>query len=102
MQGFSNVFAIGNAVTGRGNIRESKKHGELMTNRIIADHMEKGDIFEEWLVNYNENIKSKVQEQIAEIELEIHSKKIMPDYIIQSILERSKALQEKSGFKTIG
>jgi len=100
VQGFSNVFAIGNAVTGRGNIRESKKHGELMTNRIIDDHMEKGDIFEEWLVNYNENIKRKVQEQIAEIELEIHSKKIMPDHIIQSILERSKALQEKSGFKT--
>jgi len=100
VQGFTNVFAIGNAVTGRGNIRESKKHGELMTNKIIDDHIETDDIFENWLIHYNENLKEKIKEQLAEIELEIKSKKIMPDHIIQGILERSKDLQEKVGFKT--
>ncbi len=100
VQGFTNVFAIGNAVTGRGNIRESKKHGELMTNKIIDDHMETDDIFENWLIHYNENLKENIKEQLAEIELEIKSKKIMPNHIIQGILEKSKDLQEKAGYKT--
>lgn len=98
--GFSNVFAIGNAVTGRGNIQESKSHGNLMTNKIIDEHLEQEDLFEEWLINYNENLKSIVQEQIEEIDKEIKSKKIMPDEVIENILKKTKSLQQKSGFTT--
>ncbi len=98
--GFSNVFAIGNAVTGRGNIQESKSHGNLMTNKIIDDHLEQEDLFEEWLVNYNENLKNLVQEQIEEINKEIESKKIMPDKVIENILNKTKSLQEKIGYTT--
>ena len=96
--GFSNVFAIGNAVTGRGNIQESKSHGNLMTNKIIDHHLEQDDLFEEWLINYNENLKSVVQVQIEEIDKEIKSKKIMPDDIIEGILNKTKALQKKIGY----
>lgn len=98
--GFSNVFAIGNAVTGRGNIQESKSHGNLMTNKIIDDHLEQEDLFEEWLVNYNENLKSLVQEQIEEIDKEIKSKKIMPDKVIENILNKTKSLQDKISYTT--
>jgi len=34
--GYSNVYALGNAVTGRGNIKESMKHGEMVAQRITA------------------------------------------------------------------
>ena len=98
VHGFSNVFAIGNAVTGRGNIQESKAHGNMMTNKIIDHHLEQDDLFEEWLVNYNENLKSVVQEQIEEIDKEIRSKEIMPDEVIEGILEKSSVLQEKVGY----
>jgi len=98
VHGFSNVFAIGNAVTGRGNIQESKKHGRTMTNKIIDDHLQQDDFFEEWLLNYNENIKNRVQDQIDEIELEIRSKEIMPDHVIQNILDRTGSLQKEVGF----
>jgi ferredoxin--NADP+ reductase len=100
VKGFTNVFAIGNAVTGRGNIQESKAHGTMMTNKIIDHHLEKEDLFEEWLVNYNENLKSVVQEQIEEIDKEIKSKEIMPDEIIEGILDKSEALQKKLGYTT--
>jgi len=100
VKGFTNVFAIGNAVTGRGNIQESKAHGTMMTNKIIDHHLEKEDLFEEWLVNYNENLKSVVQEQIEEIDKEIKSKEIMPDEIIEGILDKSAALQKKIGYTT--
>ncbi len=100
VDGFTNVFAIGNAVTGRGNIQESKKHGTLMTNKIIDQHIQEDDIFEEWLVNYNERIKSEVRQKIEEIETEIRSKKIMPNIVIENILIKTKTLQKKVGYTT--
>ena len=100
VSGFTNVFAIGNAVTGKGNIRESKKHGADMTNKIINEHLLKEDAIEIWLKNYNENIRSEVQEQMDEIEAEIQSKKIMPDIVIDNILSKTKKLQEKIGYKS--
>ena len=100
VKGFTNVFAIGNAVTGRGNIQDSKAHGTMMTNKIIDHHLEKDDLFEEWLVNYNENLKTVVQEQIEEIDKEIRSKEIMPDEVIEGILDKTEALHKKIGFTT--
>lgn len=100
VDGFSNVFAIGNAVTGRGNIRESKKHGTQMTNKIIDNHLTKDKFFEIWLTNYNNSIKLEVQAQMDDIEMEIQSKKIMPNKVIDMILNKTKTLQEKVGYKT--
>ncbi len=98
VDGFPNVFAIGNAVTGKGNIRESKKHGVLMTNKIIDDHMKTSDFFEEWLSVYNEGIEEDVMEQVCEIENEILAKDSMSDSVFQNISDRTKAYQEKVGY----
>ncbi|MBT8260872.1 MAG: FAD-dependent oxidoreductase, partial [Bacteroidia bacterium] len=57
--GYNNVFAVGNAVTGRGNIQESKQHGKQITKQIIDDHLTE-DAFEKWLVNLNDTIKTNV------------------------------------------
>jgi NADPH-dependent glutamate synthase beta subunit-like oxidoreductase len=40
IRGYENVFAIGNAVTGRGNINESLKHGKDVSERILAEYIE--------------------------------------------------------------
>lgn len=98
--GFSNVFAVGNAVTGKGNIQESKVHGASMTKKIIDEHLEQDDLFEEWLVNLNTAIKNKVGQQMDEIDMEIKSKKVMPDEIIENILHKTKELQQKVGYTT--
>lgn len=97
--GFDNVFAVGNAVTGRGNIQESKQHGMQMTRRIIDNHLTE-DAFEEWLTNLNDSIKSGVSDRIDSIINEIGNREIQPDDIIQSILDKTKSLNDKHGYIT--
>ena len=96
--GFDNVFAIGNAVTGRGNIQESKKHGHQMTEKIIDKHLTE-EAFEEWLINHNEQIRSKVVDQLDSIVKEISVAKIQPESIIQEIINKTNAIHDKIGFK---
>jgi len=100
VSGFSNVFAIGNAVTGKGNIQDSKSHGSLMTNKIIDEHLQSDDFLEEWLQNINSNLKNEVKEQIEAIDDAIKSQKIMPDHLIENILNRTEELQKKVDYAT--
>ncbi|KAA3608497.1 MAG: hypothetical protein D8M58_19680 [Calditrichaeota bacterium] len=39
LKGFENVFALGNAITGKGNIKESQKHGRNVSESIIRDYL---------------------------------------------------------------
>jgi NADPH-dependent glutamate synthase beta subunit-like oxidoreductase len=39
IRGFHNVFALGNAVTGRGNIRESMEHGRAVSTAIARNYL---------------------------------------------------------------
>ena len=97
--GFDNVFAVGNAVTGKGNIQESKQHGKQMTKKIIDVHLT-DDAFEEWLTNLNDSIKSGVNKRIESIISEIGNRKIQPDDIIQNIIDRTKLLNDKHNYVT--
>ncbi len=97
--GFDNVFAIGNAVTGRGNIQESKQHGQQITRRIIDVHLT-DDALEEWLNNMNRSIKTKVVENINSIIEEIGTKEIQPENIIKNILDKTQAINDKNGYTT--
>ncbi|MBT8394370.1 MAG: FAD-dependent oxidoreductase [Bacteroidia bacterium] len=97
--GYDNVFAVGNAVTGRGNIQESKQHGQKITRRIIDEHLT-DDALESWLKKINNSIKETVSQNVESIIEEIRSKDIQPDKIIQSILEKTKDLNDKNGYTT--
>ena len=98
VDGFDNVFAIGNAVTGRGNIQESKKHGKQMTEKIIDKHLTE-EAFESWLEDHNNNIRSEVSKQLESIVYEIKNTKIQSDDIIQKILTKTNTIHKKIGFK---
>ena len=97
--GYDNVFAIGNAITGRGNIQDSKQHGKKMTMKIIDKHLT-DDAFEKWLVNLNESIKNDVAQNIDSIIDKIKNRDILPDDIIQRIIDKTQELNEKHGFKS--
>ncbi len=45
IKGFDNVFALGNAVTGRGNIKESMEHGRQVSQAVVTKYFspENGD-----------------------------------------------------------
>ncbi len=95
--GFENVFAIGNAVTGRGNIQESKQHGKQMTKKIIDKHLTK-DAFEIWLTNLNDTIKGNVNKQINGIVKELSGLDIQSESIIQGILDKTGEIHSKIRF----
>jgi len=40
IKGFNNVFALGNAVTGRGNIKESYQHGQDMSQQMMDNYLD--------------------------------------------------------------
>ena len=95
--GFNNVFAVGNAVTGRGNIQESKQHGQKITRRIIDEHLT-DDALEAWLSNINNSIKENVSQNVDSIIEEISSQEIQPENIIQNILTKTKAINDRNGY----
>lgn len=97
--GLDYVFAIGNAVTGRGNIQESKQHGKQMTEIIMDKHLT-DDAFEKWLMAQNKQIKSKVNKQINAIAKEIKAQKIKPSALIQKILNKTSNIHKKINYST--
>ena len=95
--GYGNVFAIGNAVTGKGNILDSKKHGKQMTELIIDKHLTE-DAFEKWLVNHNNQIREDVDKQLDSIIKEISELSIQPESILQEIIDKTDEIHKKNNY----
>ncbi len=97
--GYDNVFAVGNAVTGRGNIQESKQHGRKMTSKIITEHLSE-DALDEWLTNQNEAIHERVQSQVEGIVYEVQ-KQPAPDIEIQENIDNKVSeIYKTMGFRS--
>jgi len=95
INGFDNVFAIGNAVTGKGNINESIKHGREISAEIMDGYLKwRQEDYENW----HRQTAVKVYRDIARIIEVIEKRKFMPDEAIQEIMDKTKTLQEKAGF----
>lgn len=67
IKGFPHVFAIGNAVTGRGNINESLKHSREVTSKILdqlieSDEKRFDDAFQRAALNATDKVKSIVDD----------------------------------------
>lgn len=95
--GYSNVFAVGNAVTGKGNIQDSKQHGKQMTEKIISLHLTE-DALEDWLVSYNNEIASKVKKNVDSIINELENIKIPSEKVISEMESKIFNLQKKVGY----
>ena len=100
VEGYDNVFAIGNVVTGRGNILESKKHGRKITEAIIDQHFneETSDPMIEKYDTLFRQIEADADQKLGNIVKGINDKPIEPDDKINEILSRTEALQKKVGY----
>jgi len=101
VEGYHNVFAVGNVVTGRGNILESRKHGRQITDRIIDEHLEPLSQTDPMSAKYEDlfrNIESDVEKKIGNIEAALSEEKVHSDDEINYILTKTKELQERAGF----
>ncbi len=95
IEGFDNVFAIGNAVTGKGNINESIKHSREVSGEIIENIL---DWQQEDYENWHRSTAVKVKKDISEIIRAVEHSKFLSDDVIDSIINKTKMLQKKSGY----
>jgi len=101
VEGFDNVFAVGNVVTGRGNILESRKHGRQITDNIIDEHLEpigNRDAMTEQYKELFRGIESDVAMKMKPINASLAEVKPHSSEDIDSILKRTKELQERAGY----
>jgi NADPH-dependent glutamate synthase beta subunit-like oxidoreductase len=95
IEGFDNVFAIGNAVTGRGNINESVKHGRDITEDIVNNYLNRQkEEYEAW----HRNTTKKVDKDISNIMEVIKTKDSVPQKTAHKIHRKITELQLKSGY----
>ena len=95
LEGYDNVFALGNAVTGRGNIVESQKHSKSVSLALMDEHLHwQEEDYQAWL----RGTESGIQQQLNVIVDRIERKKFMPEEVIQDILRKTKVLQNKVGY----
>ena len=98
--GYDNVFAIGNAVTGKGNIKTAKDHGSMVTQKLLDEYLQKNtQALDMELEAYNEEIRKKTDAKIAEIFKQLFDKDVPDDMTVDHIWEVSKAYQDRVGYK---
>ena len=95
LKGFQNVFAIGNAVTGRGNIKESQLHGRQVSLQVMED------FFALEMKDYKQLFKqatSDTDRKAVRISEHLKSHHPLPADLVNMILKRVRALQTKRGY----
>ncbi|MDA0195076.1 MAG: FAD-dependent oxidoreductase [Bacteroidetes bacterium] len=95
LEGFKNVYLLGNAVTGRGNIKDSLDHGREISLEIMNNELNwQEEDYDKWLRGTEDNIA----EQVDHIGEQIKREEFMPEEVIQGIHKKIAALQQKTGY----
>lgn len=95
LEGFENVFALGNAVTGRGNIKESMMHGKEIALDVMDQYLDwQEEDYENWL----RTSENQVESQVANIAATIERQRYLSPEVLQSILNRIESLQQAAGY----
>ncbi len=98
--GYNNVFAIGNAVTGKGNIKTAKDHGSLVTQALLDNYLQKNtQAFDMELEAYNEEVRKKTDRKITDIFNNLFNQEAPDEITIDHIWEVSKKYQDRVGYK---
>lgn len=93
---FDNVFALGNAVTGRGNIQASRVHGRQVSDWVMDNFLEwRPKDFEEYARAVEERTAAAV-ERIVEFARE---KQLRTPEQIEAILANARRCQRKVGYE---
>lgn len=82
IDGYDNVFAVGNAVTGQGNINESLKHGRDLSKRIMNENL---NWQEEDFQDYLRLKESAIENQVGRIAERFKENKLLDSDKIDEI-----------------
>ena len=95
MDGLDGVFAVGNAVTGKGNILVSARHGKLVSQHMLESYLlGTGSGYEEVLTDAAAEARSRVR-AVAE---RLAGQPPLPAERVTDILSRVKAFQARIGY----
>jgi len=95
IEGYENVFALGNAVTGKGNIIESLKHGRELSQRVMDNYL---DWQEEDYQDYLRQTESNIEDKVNAIAENFKDKNLLSGEKIQELQNRIKEFQQKAGY----
>ncbi len=96
LKGFKNVFALGNAITGKGNIRDSQKHGRNVSESIIRDYL---GVLESDEYKSDYEFKTPVSNQLKPVASYIEQSEPLKEETLNRIISLVKMLQKKAGYK---
>ncbi len=95
IEGFPHVFALGNAVTGRGNINESLRHGREISHAVITEY------FDEREEMYRETFRTtenSVKEHLTKVVDQLSHSPLLTQEKMEALSLRVKNLQQKVGY----
>jgi ferredoxin--NADP+ reductase len=93
--GYENVFAVGNAVTGRGNIQESLRHSRQVSQRILSDYIGwDAELYERW----NRAQEAAVAEEVERIAQQLTRLPQRTAEQMDTIATHIAALQHRAGY----
>lgn len=95
LKDFDNVFALGNAVTGRGNIQASRVHGRQVADTVMDD-------FLRWSAEDFDQLSTSIQDRTADrvdaIAEWLGEKKLKSVEQIEAILDHAREWQRRAGY----
>ncbi len=89
--GYPHVFALGNAVTGRGNIKESMVHGREISQNVIEGYLSEAE------GESNADACNRIADAIATLSVEIRDRKLS-DADYEKIKQEVEKLHKKVGY----
>ena len=95
MEGLSGVFAIGNVVTGKGNILVSLKHGRRVSQRMLESYLlGEGSGYEEVLAG----AAGRAGATTAALAARVDAAPPLPEAQVAAIMQQVRALQARVGY----
>lgn len=95
VEGLAGVFAIGNAVTGKGNILVSLKHGRVVSQHMLEHYLlGTASGYEEVLAD----AATVARDKVAAVAERLAGQAPLPGERVAGILSRVRALQERVGY----
>lgn len=94
IEGFNHVFALGNAVTGRGNINESLKHGRNVSQSLVEKYLSVEKVYADGY----QMARDKIVDKIANISDGFSGLAMPSSATCEAIEQRIAALHAKVGY----
>jgi ferredoxin--NADP+ reductase len=92
LEGLEDVFALGNAVTGRGNIKESQLHGRLVSQKVVDEFLAWNP--EDYQMIFD-RAEMNADQKVSEIHRHLQKQARLGEEAMHKIENRIKQLQDK-------